>query len=269
MEQRAEIVQAQQATHYARDYDYLKGSPHLRHSHLNARLVGWITHLFEQSIGPNGTVLEVGAGDGSLTEPLLAQGYRVVATEMSEASADRLESRFGGNERFEVIHDPEGDLLALEGRQFDALLFASVLHHIPDYLGVISRLLESHLVSGGSLASIQDPLWYSRASRPTRFATEASYLSWRLTQGDLLSGLRTRLRRLGAGPGEEEPGDVVEYHVVRNGVDEQAIAESLSERFRHVQIQTYWSSQGPVQQRLGERAGLRNTFAVLASGFRG
>jgi len=46
MKQRAEIVQEQQATHYARDYDYRKGSPHLRHSHLNARLVGWINHTF-------------------------------------------------------------------------------------------------------------------------------------------------------------------------------------------------------------------------------
>lgn len=263
-----ETVQHQQSRHYADDYDYLRGSPHLRHRHLNSRLIDWITRTFESSTSPGTTVLELGAGDGSLTEPLLAQGFRVVATEMSKSSADRLEARFGGNEHFEVVYDPKGDLRALEGRQFDGLLFASVLHHIPDYLGTISHLLEGHLAPGGSLASIQDPLWYPRVPRSTRFVSEAFYLSWRLTQGELLRGLRTRLGRLGTGPGEAEPGDVVEYHVVRNGVDEQAIAESLAGRFLNVELETYWSSQGPVQQVIGERAGLRNTFAVLASGFR-
>jgi SAM-dependent methyltransferase len=260
-------IQDQQSSHYKSDYDYVKGSPHLQHRDLNATLLGWMTETLGRSTRPGTTVLEVGAGDGSMTESILALGHQVVATEMSAASAARLASRFGGNDRFEVIHDPEGNFSALEGRQFDSLLFASVLHHIPDYLETISRLLDSHLTTGGALVSIQDPLWYARVGRPVRFATEASFISWRLTQGELLRGLKTRLRKLRGGPGEEEPGDVVEYHVVRDGVDEQAIAQLLGRRFANVRIETYWSSQGPLQQRIGKRLGLRNTFAVLASGF--
>lgn len=262
-------IQEQQASHYASDFDYLKGSPHLRHRNLNTLLLGWIGEALGVATGPGNTVLEVGAGDGSLTEPLLALGYRVVATEMSADSAARLAARFGGNDRFEVIHDLDGQLSALEGRKFDALLFASVLHHIPDYLGTISRLLDSHLASDEALASIQDPLWYPRLSRTTRFASEASFLSWRLTQGDLLRGLKTRLGRLRGGPGGDRPGDVVEYHVVRHGVDEQAIAELLEGRFEDLRVETYWSSQGPVQNYVGEWVGLKNTFAVLASQFAG
>jgi phospholipid N-methyltransferase len=263
------IQSADHSSHYRADYDYLKGSPHLRHSGLNAFLIDSIIKTFGPSEGSDKSVLEVGAGDGSLTKSLLAHGYRVVATEMSEASAERLASLFGGHDRFEVLYDPTGELSVIEGRRFDSLLFASVLHHIPDYLGIISLLVNSHLNAGGALVSVQDPLWYPRVPRRVRFATEAAFVSWRLTQGNLGQGLKTRLSRLGRGPGETTPGDLIEYHVVRNGVNERAIARLLSTRFQNVRIETYWSTQGSLQQSLGEAANIKNTFSVFASGFVG
>jgi hypothetical protein len=119
------------------------------------------------------------------------------------------------------------------------------------------------------LVAIQDPLWYPRLPGKVLKLTRASYLTWRLGQGDLTRGFRTRLRRMTSGLSEEAPGDAVEYHVVRNGVDEEAIRQFASEHFEVTEIDKYWSSQGPSQQRLGERLGYVNTFAVFATGYQG
>ena len=60
--------------------------------------------------------------------------------------------------------------------RFDLILYSSVLHHIPDYLGHIDAAAAGHLKPGGSLVSIQDPLWYPRVPKTSRSLTEAFYL---------------------------------------------------------------------------------------------
>ncbi|MGB0120597.1 MAG: class I SAM-dependent methyltransferase [Solirubrobacterales bacterium] len=259
-----------QQEHYGRDYDYSKGSPHLRYQHLYESLTGRIKLEVEQATEPGRTaeVLEIGAGDGSVTTRLLELGYSVTGTEMSEDSVAAMKSRFSGNEGFRALLDAEGDLEVLGGDRFNAVLFASVLHHIPDYLASLKLVTENHLEPGASLISIQDPLWYPRQSRFTNLTTRLAYLSWRVTQGEFLRGVKTRLGRLRRGISEESAGDVIEYHVVRDGVDELAISEQLKADFESVEIHRYWSSQGPPQQWLGERLGLVNTFAIFASGYR-
>ena len=259
-----------QSEHYGQDYDYLNESPHLKHRHLYRGLTGRIADAIERSRRPGHPpeVLEIGAGDGSVTEFLLARGYAVTATEMSTDSIESMNRGFGSNDRFRAVHDP-GDLSALAGETFDAVLFASVLHHIPDYKAAVSNVVENHLRSGGSLASIQDPLWYPRMNPRTKRLSDASYLSWRLTQGRLLRGLRTRLRRGLRGLSEEAAGDAVEYHAVRDGVDEAALSDLLRRRFDRIEVFTYWATQGTAQQRLGERISVANTFALFATGFLG
>ena len=61
---------------------------------------------------------------------------------------------------------------------------------------------------------------------------------------------------------------MVEYHVVRDGVDEQAVTAAIRDRFDEVTLLPYWSNQlGPMQP-VGNRLGLANTFGVLATGYR-
>ena len=259
-----------QEDHYSRDYDYLAGSPHLKHRHLYEALMGRIADELSRGDGSgNRSVVEVGAGDGSVTERLLALGYQVTGTEMSRDSVDQMTRRFGANDRFTAVHDPAGDLSSLGDRKFDAIIYSSVLHHIPDYLGHISAALEDRLLAGGSLISIQDPLWYSRVPKASLQLTRASYLSWRVSQGGIMRGIKTRSRRLVSGISEEAPGDAVEYHVVRDGVDEDAIVGLAEPVFDSVELRKYWSSQGSAQQRLGEKLGHTNTFAIFATGFHG
>ena len=74
------------------------------------------------------------------------------------------------------------------------------------------------------------------------------------------------MRRL-RGVYNDSPSDLVEYHVVRDGVDEEAILELLSANFDRAEVFGYWSTQAPLFQRLGEMAGLRTNFGVRATGF--
>jgi len=263
-------IQELQELAYGTGYDYHSGAPHLKHP----QLYGWFCHLLREDLRHVAelhlpmTVLEVGAGDGAFVEPLLAAGASVTGTEMSRSSIDALRSRFATNASFEAVFDPDGSLSALGDRRFAIILYASVLHHIPDYLNALANASDRHLLPGGTLVSLQDPLWYPSLHRGVRAASEAMYLSWRLTRGDFLRGLASRARRIRNDRRPDEPGDMVEYHVVRDGVDQEAIERLLKPRFRHVGVTGYWSTHASVWQSLGERLGMRNTFAVHARGHR-
>jgi 16S rRNA (adenine1518-N6/adenine1519-N6)-dimethyltransferase len=62
-------------------------------------------------IGAGRRVVEIGAGEGALTEFLLASGARVTAIEIDAALAAGLRERFGGREDFELV---EADVLEVD-----------------------------------------------------------------------------------------------------------------------------------------------------------
>ena len=251
--------------------DYQATSPHLKHRRLYDRLLSLVLDEFRETSasGLPLTVLEIGAGDGSYTEPALAYGCSVTATEMSRPSLARLRERFGSNPRFSAVFDPDGSLDVLGGQRFSVVLCSSVLHHIPDYLGLLDVVLMKHLSSGGSLIAVQDPLWYPSLSKADLYLGRLAYLSWRLTRKGYAQGARTLIRRVRGVVDESNPSDMVEYHVVRSGVDQKGISALLAGRFETVRVLRYWSTQAALWQRIGESLGRANTFAVVARNFRG
>lgn len=252
-------------------YDYREGSPHLAHRQLYDPLVAQVLgHL--RGVGQRGlppTVLEIGAGHGGYTEPVLAAGGRVTATEMSRPSLARLEDRYGSNENFRGRFDPDGSLGVLRDQRFSLVLCASVLHHIPDYVSFVRHLVTAHLAVGGTFLSLQDPLWYASVPRSTRVFDRFAFLSWRTTRGNYRKGARTLARRLRGIYDESDPADMVEYHVVRDGVDQEALVVAVRDAFEHYELKTYWSTPAAIWQRAGHRLGLRNTFLFLAEGYLG
>ena len=264
-------VQELQETTHGTSWDYRAGSPHLIHWKLYTRLVNSVLSSLRTASdgGLPTTVLEIGAGHGGYTEPLLAAGYQVTATEMSRPSLARLKERFGSNKNFSCAFDRDGSLDILNGQRFTLILCVSVLHHIPDYEGFLERALSRHLELGGSFVSIQDPLWYPTMPAVTRRVDRLAYLSWRLTRGDYKQGINTQLRRWRGVYDSSNPADMVEYHVVRDGVNQEALMAILRRSFDHVRLEGYWSTQGAALQRIGTRLGLRNTFMLSAQGNRG
>jgi SAM-dependent methyltransferase len=250
---------------YGEGTDYRVGSPHLSHWPLYDLLVGQLRRTV-RSLADSGlplTVLEVGAGHGGFTEPALAAGCEVTAVEMSRPSLQHLQERFGTNPRFQGRFDPDGSLAAVGGCTFSLVLCVSVLHHIPDYLAFL-ELVVPKIREDGVFLSLQHPLWYPRMGSFAHQFDRAGYLAWRAGRGDYAQGLRTLGRRIRKVYDQARPEDMVEYHVVRQGVDEQAILARLAPRFERARILPYWSNQSAAGQRIGTRLGLKNMFAAIA-----
>ncbi|MDK1345867.1 methyltransferase domain-containing protein [Streptomyces sp. 378] len=246
-------------------HDYAAGSPHIRHHTIRDRLIGDLHTLVQQVTDRNGQcrVLELGAGHGTFTDHLVAAGAQVTVTEMSEPSVRFLRSRFHRNPQVTVIHDKDGTA-ACQAGPLDAVVCISVLHHIPDYLGTVRQLIE-RIVPGGAFLSVQDPLWYPRRSRVSLSLDRNAYFLWRLGQGQLRRGLATRLRRLRGVYDDANEADMVEYHVVRDGVDEEALRDLLAPAFATVEVRRYWSTQSGLLQAVGERLFPPTTFGLVAT----
>jgi hypothetical protein len=256
------VVQAQDSEHGS-SHDYVKGSPHLRHSALRVMVESQLRSLVRHQLAATGRcrALEVGAGHGTFTATLVTAGCEVTVTETSLASARLLAERFGPQIR--VSHDQSGEDILTSTDRYDLVALSSVLHHIPDYLSFLDGL--SKLVdAGGSFFTVADPLYYPRMSAWTHRADRLSYLAWRLFQGNYAQGVATRLRRAHGVYNDAEPSDLVEYHIVRDGVDEVAVRDLLSSHFRDVETFSYWASQAPALQWLGSKTPMVTDFGALA-----
>jgi SAM-dependent methyltransferase len=263
----SQVLRAQDQAH-AEGHDYAKGSPHLRHASLRREVDRRLTRLVRDAVARTGScrVLEIGAGHGTFTHTLVGAGATITVTEASRASADHLEREFAGDARVRVVHDESGELLLDQDEQWDLAVLVSVVHHIPDYLAFF-RQLAGVVADGGAIFTVQDPLWYPRRSRASHLASRGTYFAWRMGQGSYRRGLATRLRRVRGTYSETAESDLVEYHVVRQGVDEEALRAELANDF-DVEVFTYWSTQSPFWQRLLEGSRLRSDFGIVATGRR-
>lgn len=267
---RTSPVSRSQDQQHGTGHDYEHGSPHLTHLDLRTAVLERVRHLVAEQLDRSGTcrVLEIGAGHGAVTDHVIAMGADVTVTEMSRASLAVLRTRYRANPRVRLLLDPDGEAVFADGGHYDLVLAVSVLHHVPDYLGFVGRLC-GLVDAGGALATFQDPLWYPRRGRLGVRVSRAMYLAWRVAQGDLRRGVATQVRRVRGVYDDSNPSDLVEYHVVRNGVDEEALRDVLAAGFDDVAVWPYFSTQSPTLHRLGTRLGMTSDFGIVARGRRG
>jgi 2-polyprenyl-3-methyl-5-hydroxy-6-metoxy-1,4-benzoquinol methylase len=108
----------------------------------------WVVSLFSEHLGA--TILEVGAGVGTMTKRLAQRG-RVVAVEPSERSAGQLSAMVasaGLGDTVEVVHGTVDDVAAAPA--FDTAVLVNVLEHIPDDVALLRQLRE-RLEPGGAV----------------------------------------------------------------------------------------------------------------------
>lgn len=254
----------------AEERKYVAGAPHIKHKSVLERYARQLDLVLSAS-GVQGSkvqVLDLGAGSGLISSLSWERGARLTAVDCSPEMLSLLEGR-ARESRADVtcVTADAAGFVARCSDRFQVVTLVSTLHHIPDYLGLLEAA--APLVSaGGSLLTFQDPIRYDALPPWEHLAGEMAYLAWRLTKGSYIRGARSRWRRVRGALSEWEPSDTVEYHVVRNGVDGDAVQALLRRCFREVCIVEYWSTQSSLLQWLGDRAGLRSTFGVVATGRR-
>jgi len=163
----------------------------------------------------------------------------------------------------EVRCENINDTLREKSEKYDIIVANSLLHHVPDYLGMI-REAATVLNPHGQFFSFQDPLRYDSSGKATMMFSKIAYFSWRVFKGDLIGGLRRQMRRSRGIYLEDSAYDNAEYHVTRNGVDQDAIHELLEEQGFDCNIVSYFSTQSHLFQPIGALLRIKNTFAVVA-----
>ena len=247
---------------------YVNGAPHLKHPTIG-RIYDSLARRAVATIGraPGSiTVLDLGAGNGLASGPWFQLGVQLTAVDSSESMLRDLGARaqtFGLQPRIETADAL--DYLMSTDELFDIVTHVSMIHHVPDYIDLLSRST-AHVVAGGSLLTFQDPLRYDRMGAHNHFIERASYFVWRAAQGNVKRGLKTRWRRLRGVYSPTEIVDFEDYHVVRNGVDSEAIVKILESSFAQVEVVRYWSTYSRPLQAIGERLRLTSSFGILASG---
>ena len=110
----------------------------------------WIVDLMRPHLGE--TVLEIGAGHGTITERL-ADGQRdVIASDLSPRCIDVLNDRFAGRTDITVVKGEARTVAEArsvgDGRRVDSAVLVNVLEHIPDDVEALRDLFAA-LAPGG------------------------------------------------------------------------------------------------------------------------
>ncbi len=246
--------------------EYVDGAPHVKHASLRRLYGDLVVRVYDEARRHADTpvVLDLGAGEGSATIPFLELGAKVVAVDTSRSQLEALETRCHKfSDALEVRCQDAADALLEKGERYDIVVANSFLHHVPDYLGLITDVA-SVLKQHGQFFSFQDPLRYDSVGKLDRVLTLVAFGSWRVFKGDAVGALKREIRRARGVYLEDSVHDNAEYHVKRNGVDQLAIGRLLKESGFDCSIESYWSTQSRAFQPLGSALGLKNTFAVVA-----
>ena len=248
---------------------YTDGAPHIKHAELRALYRRLVVEVYDaaRSFVSQPKVLDLGAGEGSATLPFLELGAKTTAVDISEAQLNALRTRCSSFAKNLTvccgdISDAIKELLDKKC-EYDIIVANSFLHHVPDYLGLIrecSKMLSPH----GQFLSFQDPIKYASLGKFTNLLSKIAYFSWRIFKGDVIGGIQRRVRRSRGIYFDDCPQDNSEYHVVRGGVDQDAIAELFKELGFECQIIRYFSTQSRFWQSVGSAIKAYNTFSVIA-----
>lgn len=95
---------------------------------------------FVSSMNSTRVALDFGCGAGNLTSKLSDLGCEVIACDVSQGFLDLVESRKYKN-RVETVRLNGIDLSNVEDGSVDMVATYSVLHHVPDYLGIVKEFV--------------------------------------------------------------------------------------------------------------------------------
>lgn len=155
----------------------------------------FVLDRFLQTIAPrNGErILELGCSGGRFTLPLLERGCRVTGVDISPKTIEYLARAVEAHPRrgnLTLVEDDVTSLARVRGDDFDAVVGAHILHHVPEFERALVAARQ-RLRPGGRAVFLEpnpwNPLWYAQVTfHPGK--------SWRIERG-LLDVWPSRVRR--------------------------------------------------------------------------
>ena len=247
--------------------EYADAAPHLQHAFIIALYRELLDRAFQiaSRAAKSGEVLalDLGAGDGTATRPMLQRGAHVVAVDVSQNQLSQLQAHCVGYGDRLAVRCEDVEVVLRERSRHHIVVANSFLHHVPDYLSLLENAAAC-VAECGILLTFQDPVWKPSMSRRDAWFSALAYNLWRLSRPDVIGGVWRRLRRMAGVWSEHSVHDMTEFHAIRDGVNQNRIQTLLEQHGFDCEVSLYCSCQGAWFQRLGERLGVRNTFAILA-----
>jgi cyclopropane fatty-acyl-phospholipid synthase-like methyltransferase len=130
--------------------------------------------LRAHGLGPDGTLVDLGAGTGVLALAAAPHCARIVAVDVSQAMVDAIRERVAAAAATKVEAVRAGFLsYSHHGRPASAVFTRNALHHLPDFWKVLAlRRIADMLVEGGTLR-LRDLVFSFSPSE-----TEAGIAAW-------------------------------------------------------------------------------------------
>jgi ubiquinone/menaquinone biosynthesis C-methylase UbiE len=160
MPREAQLEQvANSVRRYARAHrQYERRHPEIFNPIEQERLGAELAEVVREAGGGPPHALDLGVGSGNVTAHLLRLGARVTAADVSPHFLSLVRRRFGG---VETVRLNGIDLEGLPDATYDIVTAYSVLHHIPDYLGILDET--ARVIRPGGLVyldhEVNDEFW--------------------------------------------------------------------------------------------------------------
>jgi 2-polyprenyl-3-methyl-5-hydroxy-6-metoxy-1,4-benzoquinol methylase len=211
-------------------------------------------------------VLDLGAGTGNLTLPLLTAGYHVTALDMSAEMLNHLREKArksGSNEKnLELICSPADDALRkmhLAHRTFHVVCACSFYHHLPDYLTTLElagKLVEPE----GNLFLAHEPMRKDTINRRSRLMQWLDFKLWRINiRGHHLIGREECVDAF------YDPNSLADYWDLVGGCDQEKMVQTLRNIGFNVNLICYDSKRSRFMHYLCRGIGTKSLFMVSAT----
>lgn len=158
LESREQILKENEKAHDQEAVVYEQAHPEIFGPREQARIREVISRAVKELSSSGRQALDIGCGTGTVTLKLLEAGFTVTALDISLGMLEELRKKLGENcDRVKLVHQDIDGFIENQSGSYDCITISSVLHHLPDYLLTLKKII-GLLAPGGVIAIMHEPV---------------------------------------------------------------------------------------------------------------